>query len=282
MINEGKGISDIIKKDVDKIYQLFLDNSYSTHKHRFGNDKLGFKNLTIKFNHINNYYSNIQIDKLNNITVNIGIPTNGKEKRIKENIIHELTHVIEIIGLGDKDYPKYNRIKLSLREFKDQPISKAMDFITDVFYKTLDNEINANVAQTYIYFKSGGRCSEIVALSRLNDWETYKFYNNIKNIKLNILEDKLSKNEVDLFNSLLIKNGVRTISSDDISSWLRYWFKIFNRKADIFLNNSERILKEIEEDWKKFESYVTSIPNDSSKFIDYTLYLKKFDDFKNK
>jgi len=281
MINEGKGISDIIKEDVDKIYQLFLDNSYSTHTHRFGNDKLGFKNLTIKFNHLNNYYSNIQIDKLNNITVNIGIPTNGKEKRIKENISHELTHVIEIIGLGDKDYPKYNRIKLSLREFKDQPISKAMDFITDVFYKSLDNEINANVAQTYIYVKSDGRCSEIEALRRLNDWETYKFYWNIKNIKLDILEDKLSKDEVDLFNSLLIKNGVRTISSDNISNWLRYWFKIFNRKADIFLNNSERILKEIEEDWKKFESYATSIPNDSSKIIDYTTYLKKFDDFKN-
>ena len=102
----------------------------------------------------------------------------------------------------------------------------------DVFYKTLDNEINANVAQTYIYVKSDGRCSEIEALRRLNDWETYKFYNNIKNIKLDILEDKLSKDEVDLFNSLLIKNGVRTISSDNISNWLRYWFKIFNRRLN--------------------------------------------------
>jgi len=45
-----------------------------------------------------------------------------------------------------------------------------------------------------------------------------------------------------------IKNGVKTISSYNISSWLIYWFKIFNRKANIFLNNSERILKEIEED----------------------------------
>ena len=281
MLNEGRGISDVIKEDVDKIYQLFLDNLYSTHSYRFGNDKLGFKDLTIKFNHLNNYYSNIQIDKSNKITVNIGIPTNGKEKRVKENITHELTHVIEIIGLNDKDYPKYNRIKLSLREFKYQPISKAMEFITDVFYKTLDNEINANVAQTYIYVKSDGRCSEIEALNRLNEWETYKFYNNIKNIKLDILENKLSKGEVNLFNSLLIKNGVKTISSDNISNWLRYWFKIFNRKAEIFLNNSERILKEIEEDWIKFESYVISIPNDSSKIIDYTPYLKKFDDFKN-
>lgn len=280
MLNEGKGISDIVKEDVDKIYQLFLNNSYSTHTYRFGNDKLGFKDLTINFNHLNNYYSNIQIDKLNSIIVNIGIPINGKEKRIKENITHELTHVIEIIGLNNKDYPKYNKIKISLIEFKDQPISKAMEFITDVFYKTLDNEINANVAQTYIYVKSDGRCSEIEALNRLNEWETYKFYKNIKNVKLNILESKLSKNEVNEFNSLLINNGVKTISSQDISNWLRYWFKIFNRKSEVFLHNSERILKEIEEDWKKFESYATTIPNDNSNVIDYTPYLKRFDDFK--
>ena len=72
--------------DVDKIYQLFLDNSFSTHTYKFGKEKLGFRDLKINFNHLNNYYSNIQIDKLNNITVNIGIPTNGKEKRVKENI----------------------------------------------------------------------------------------------------------------------------------------------------------------------------------------------------
>lgn len=278
MINEGKGISDVIKEDVDKIYQLFLDNSFSTHTYKFGKEKLGFRDLTIKFNHLNNYYSNIQIDKLNNITVNIGIPTNGKEKRVKENIAHELTHVMEILGLSDKEYPKYNRIKLSLREFKDYPMSKAMEFLTDVFYKTLDNEVNANVAQTYIYVKSDGRCSKEVALIRLKEWETYKLYNSIKNIKLNILEDKLTSEEVNHFNSLLIKNDVKTISSDNIMIWLNYWFKIFRRKADIFLKNSERILEEIEEDWKKFENYTTSIPG-YPKVIDYSPYIKKFDDF---
>jgi len=258
---------------------LFLEHSYSQHSYKFGSDKLGFIDLIIKFNNINNYYSNIQIDNSSNITVNIGIPTNGKEKRIKENISHELTHVVEILELGDRDYPKYNRIKLSLMEFKEQEISKAMEFITDIFYKTLDNEINANVAQTYIYVKSDGKCSKIESMKRLNEWETYKLYNNIKNIKLEILEDKLSKDEVDKFNSILIKNGVKTISSNDIMNWLKYWFKIFNRKADVFLKNSERILKEIEEDWKEFENYVTSIPDDS-KIINYTHYLKKFNNFK--
>lgn len=68
---------------------------------------------------------------------------------------------MEILGLSNKEYPKYNRIKLSLREFKDYPMSKSMEFLTDVFYKTLDNEVNANVAQTYIYVKNDGRCSKI-------------------------------------------------------------------------------------------------------------------------
>jgi len=279
MINEGKGISDVIKEDVDKIYQLFLDDSFSTHTYKFVKDKLGFRDLTIKFNHLNNYYSNIHIDRLNNITVNIGIPTNGKERRVKENIAHELTHVMEILGLSNKEYPKYNRIKLSLREFKDYPMSKAMEFLTDVFYKTLDNEVNANVAQTYIYVKSDGRCSKEQALIRLKEWETYKLYDSIKNIKLDILENKLTKDEVNKFNSLLTKNDVKTISSDNIMIWLNYWFKIFKRKADIFLKNSERILKEIEEDWKIYEQYVSSIPKDYDKVIDYSPYIKKFDDF---
>ncbi len=274
MLNESKGISNLIKENVDKIYQLYLDNSYSTHNYTFGD-----KNIIIKFNHLNNYYSNIQIDKQNNITVSIGIPTNGKEKRVKENITHELTHVIEILGLGNKDYPKYNKIKKSLIEFKDHPMSKAMEFITDIFYKTLDNEVNANVAQTYIYIKSDGRCSKEEALSKLKDWETYKLYDNIKNINLDILESKLSKEEIDTFNSILIKNNVKTISSNNINTWLNYWFKIFKRKAETFLKNSKRILDEIESDWKIYEQY-TSI-EEYDKVIDYSKYIKKFDEYSN-
>ena len=274
MLNESKGISNLIKENVDKIYQLYLDNSYSTHNYTFGD-----KNIIIKFNHLNNYYSNIQIDKQSNITVSIGVPTNGKEKRVKENITHELTHVIEILGLGNKEYPKYNKIKKSLIEFKDNPMSKAMEFITDIFYKTLDNEVNANVAQTYIYIKSDGRCSKEEALSRLKDWETYKLYDNIKNINLDILESKLSKEEIDTFNSILIKNNVRTISSYNINTWLNYWFKIFKRKAETFLKNSKRILDEIESDWKIYEQY-TSI-EEYDKVIDYSKYIKKFDEYSN-
>ena len=274
-INEGKGISDTIKEDTNKIWYLFKLNSYSTHTYKFGNDKLNYKDITINFNHINNYYSNISIDKSNKITVNIGIPTNGKEKNVKENITHELTHLIEILGLNNKDYPKYNKIKISLIEFNKYPMSTAMGFITDVFYKTLHNEINANVAQTYIYVKDDGRCTKEEAIKRLNEWDTYKFYNNIKNIKLEILFTKISKQEVITFNNILIKNGVKTISSDDIMVWLNYWFKTFKRKSDVFLKNSERILKEIEKDWEIFEKYVSNT-YDSTKIIDYTTYISNY------
>jgi hypothetical protein len=283
MLNEGKGISETIKEDINKIWDLFLNDSYSTHSFNFGNDKIGYKVLIIKFNYINNYYSNISIDKLNNIVINIGIPTNGKEKRVKENISHELTHVIELLGLNGKDYPRYNKIKTSLREFKNYPMSEAMIFITDVFYKTLDNEINANIAQTYIYVKSDGKCSKEDALKRLKEWETYKLYDNIKNIKLEILSSNLKQKEIDDFNDILLKNDVKTISSNNMKIWLNYWFKFFKRKSVIFIKNSERILDEIGKDWKMFENYIDNEYDGSKKYFIYpisltltTLKIKKF------
>jgi len=279
MLNEGKGISDIIKNEVNNIWKLFINNSYSSHILKFGRDDIGYRDITIIFNNINSYYSNIKIIKPNNIIVNIGIPTNGNENRVKENISHELTHVIEILGIGDKDYPKYNKIKTSLLKFKNYSMSNAMEFITDIFYKTLDNEVNANVAQTYIYIKSEGRCSKDDAILRLKDWETYKLYDNIKNIKMSILVSQLKQKEVDDFNDILIKNDVKTITSNSIETWLNFWFKIFKLKSDVFLKNSERILNEIEKDWEIFETYVSNTYN-KSKVIDYNKYISDFNNFK--
>ena len=90
---------------------------------------------------------------------------------------------------------------------------------------------------------------------------------------------KNTKEEIDTFNSILIKNNVRTISSNNINTWLNYWFKIFKRKAETFLKNSKRILDEIESDWKIYEQY-TSI-EEYDKVIDYSKYIKKFDEYSN-
>jgi len=77
MLNEGKGISDVIKEEIDNIWNLFLQNSYSKHKLLIGYDKIGYKNYELQFVERNNYYSNLKVDKFRNCVITIGVPPNG-------------------------------------------------------------------------------------------------------------------------------------------------------------------------------------------------------------
>jgi hypothetical protein len=275
MIKEGKGISDVVKDEVHNIWNLFQQNSYSTHNLTIGYDKIGFKEYEIKFVERNNYYSHLNVDKFRNCSITIGIPPNGKERRVKEVISHELTHLIEIIGLNKKDYPRYWNIKQSLMEFK--PKTKAGELITRCIYKTLDNEVNANVAQTYVYLNNFGMMSKSNYLDKLKEYSEWIEYNNILKISKENIKSKVDPSEIEDLNNILIKNGVDTIRTFDIDNWFNFWFKIFNRKANIYLKNSQRIIDEVVDKYKHWEGYST-IPNDG-KVIDYSPYIKKFDDF---
>jgi hypothetical protein len=275
MINEGKGISDVVKDEVDNIWNLFQQNSYSTHNITIGYDKIGFKEYEIKFVERNNYYSNLNVDKFRNCSITIGIPPNGKEKRVKEVISHELTHLIEIIGLNKKDYPRYWNIKQSLMEF--EPKTKAVELITHCIYKTLDNEVNANVAQTYVYLNNFGMMSKSNYLDKLKEYSEWIEYNNILKISKENIKSKVYPSEIEDLNNILIKNGVDTIKSFNIDNWFNFWFKIFHRKSNTYLKNSQRIIDEVMDKYKHWEGYST-IPNDG-KIIDYSPYIRKFDDF---
>ena len=275
MINEGKGISDVVKDEVDNIWNLFQQNSYSTHNLTIGYDKIGFKEYEIKFVERNNYYSHLNVDKFRNCSITIGIPPNGKERRVKEVISHELTHLIEIIGLNKKDYPRYWNIKQSLMEFK--PKTKAGELITRCIYKTLDNEVNANVAQTYVYLNNFGIMSKSNYLDKLNEYSEWIEYNNILKISKENIKSKVDPSEIEDLNNILIKNGVNTIRSFNIDNWFNFWFKTFHRKSNIYLENSQRIIDEVVDKYKHSEEYST-IPNDG-KIIDYSPYIKKFEYF---
>jgi hypothetical protein len=274
MINEGRGISDVVKDEVDNIWNLFQQNSYSTHNLTIGYDKIGFKEYEIKFAERNNYYSHLNVDRFRNCSITIGIPPNGKEKRVKEVISHELTHLIEIIGLNKKDYPRYWNIKQSLMEF--EPKTKAGELITHCIYKTLDNEVNANVAQTYVYLNNFGMMSKSNYLDKLKEYSEWIEYNNILKISKDI-KSKVDTTEIEELNNILIKNGVDTIGSFNIDNWFNFWFKIFHRKANVYIKNSQRIIDEVMDKYKHWEGYST-IPNDG-KVIDYSPYIKKFEDF---
>jgi hypothetical protein len=278
MINEGKGISDTIKEDVDKIYQLFLDNSYSTHNLSIGYEKIGFKDYELKFIERNNYYSNLRVDRFRNCFITIGIPTNGKEKRVKEVISHELTHLIEIVGIGKKDYSRHWNIKKSIMEFK--PKTKAGEILSHSIYKTLDNEVNANIAQTYVYLNNFGIMSRSGYFNKLMEYSEWIEYNNILKLNKENIKSKVDPVEIEELNNILLKNGVKTIKTFNLDNWFNFWFKIIQRKSNIYIKNSQRIIDEVLKKYNHFEEYST-IPNDSSKIIDYTPYLKKFDDFKN-
>lgn len=275
MINEGKGISDVVKDEVDNIWNLFQQNSYSTHNLTIGYDKIGFKEYEIKFAERNNYYSHLNVDRFRNCSITIGIPPNGKEKRVKEVISHELTHLIEIIGLNKKDYPRYWNIKQSLMEF--EPKTKAGELITHCIYKTLDNEVNANVAQTYVYLNNFGMMSKSNYLDKLKEYSEWIEYNNILKISKDNIKSKVDATEIEELNNILIKNGVDTIGSFNIDNWFNFWFKIFHRKANVYIKNSQRIIDEVMDKYKHWEGYST-IPNDG-KVIDYSTYIKKIDDF---
>lgn len=268
MINEGRGISNIIKSEVNVLWDLFQENSYSKHHLTIGNDD-NFKDYTLEFVKRNNYYSNLKVDKHRNCSITIGIPMNGKENRVKEVIVHELTHLIEIIGLNKKDYPKYWNIKKSLIKFK--PFTKAGDFLKYLIYKTLDNEVNANVAQTYVYLNNFGLMSKSELLNKLKDYSQWIEYNNILEVDKEKLKLKIDKKEIEDLNNILLENGVRTIKNFDIDIWFKFWFKVFKKNAKVYLKNSQRMIDEILEKYK-LEEYSTW-PN-TEKVVNYSEFLK--------
>lgn len=253
MITEGRGISDIVKDEVNNIWDLFKNNSYSTHELSIGYDKIGFKEYKLIFVERNNYYSNINFDKFRNCIITIGIPPNGKEKRVKEVISHDLTHLIEVIGLNKKDYPKYWDIKRSLIEFK--PKTKAGELISHCIYKTLDNEINANIAQTYIYLDNFGMIPKSKYIDRLKEYSEWLEYNNILKINKDNIKSKVVKSEIEELNDILIKNGVDTPKVFDFDGWFDFWFKIFNKKSNIYIRKSKKIISEVMDKYKHWKDY---------------------------
>ncbi len=270
-INEGLGINNLIKITVDDIWQLFIKNGYDKiTKFTFGDDKLGFTDLSILFILKNNYNSHITIPN-GKYQIVLGIPINGKEDRIKEVISHELTHLVELLNLNGKGFPKYNNIKKALVAFNTT--DKKLTDIKYFIYKTLDNEINANVAQTYIYLKNLGMLPYSEYLEKLLIYPTYVEYSNISKLSPTLLVKNIDISELKEFNDLLIKNDVKTIDTTNVSDWIDFWNAIFKKKANLYLKKSKRIISEIQNDYKHYEEYSNDISELDNNTIDYTKYI---------
>ena len=115
-------------------------------------------------------------------------------------------------------------------------------------------------------------------LDKLREYSEWIEYDNILKINKENIKSKVNPYEIEELNNILIKNGVDTIKSFNIDDWFSFWFKIFHKKSNKYIINSQRIIDEVVSKYKHWEGYST-IPNDG-KIPDYSEYIKKFEDFK--
>ena len=280
-INEKLGIPDIVIENTEHIIELFKKKSYSSNNNYIFNNK----KITINFNLLNNYYANFIIDVNKNYIVNLGIPHNYRENKLKQVISHELTHVYELLSITYNTapnmpikYPKYNSIKKALNVFNPQ--TRELQVIKQFIYMTLDNEINANVAQTYFYLKNFGNSSKFELLDRLEEYSDRKTYKDIillaKNHTLltnKIINSPIAVSELLLLDKLLKITKTKTPDISDISKYIDDWFVIFSKKANKVLKRQSRILAPFLERIKTFTNYVNTYTLEPLAYVSYEDYL---------
>ena len=242
MIDEGRGISELNKEETENLFNVFKKDGYKTFDHQILN-----RIVEITFSEEN--YDSKFYKKLGKYYLLISCPKNYDELKLKTIITHELNHFIEVSKIEDKKYryPNYNKIKKSLIDF--DPKSKQLQFFKHIIYKTLDNEVNANVSQTYTYLRSFNSDNDDYLRSKLEEYEIRKEYQNLLNFNISKFKSDIKLNNIDFreFNEILIKNGVDDfldfIYERNIDRYIDNWFKIIKSNIKKLLKKQDNIIK---------------------------------------
>jgi hypothetical protein len=278
-LNEGRGISELNKEETINLFNIFKSNSFSTFEYQILN-----RFIEISFN-IGNYDSKFY-KKSNKYYFLITCPEYFDEIKLKSIISHELNHFIEVSKIEDNKfrYPNYNKIKKSLIEFN--PESKQLQFFKHIIYKTLDNEINANVAQTYTYLRSFNTNDDILLKDELKKYEVSIEYNNLLEFDVNEFKNDIKNNSINFeeFNNILLRNDVGNfldfinynLSTD---KYIDCWFKIIYSNIKKLLEKQTNIIKEVIEDINKLNNYSSEYPVNEKVVLNYIQYLN--DNIKN-
>jgi hypothetical protein len=276
MINEGRGISDINKNEINNIFNLFINSGYTTGiKYKLNNI-----DIIINFTLQKNYYSNFHYKSFKYF-LNIGIPKNYNIIKVKEIITHELNHLTEYNSLTKrkKVTPLYDTIKKSILKF--EPKTDELQFFKHFVYKILDNEINAKVSQTYTYLKQFNIDDYDFLLKKLNEYDERIDYINLGNFNENkiiedIINNQLAKDELIKLNDLFLAEHVYRYLNfleeiDNINSYIKKWFKFGRINISKLLKKQEYIIKEVIEDME----YTTEFPISEGMIISYNKYIKE-------
>lgn len=273
MIDEGRGISELNKEETENLFNVFKKDGYKTFDHQILN-----RIVEITFSEEN--YDSKFYKKLGKYYLLISCPKNYDELKLKTIITHELNHFIEVSKIEDKKYryPNYNKIKKSLIDF--DPKSKQLQFFKHIIYKTLDNEVNANVSQTYTYLRSFNSDNDDYLRSKLEEYEIRKEYQNLLNFNISKFKSDIKLNNIDFreFNEILIKNGVDDfldfIYERNIDRYIDNWFKIIKSNIKKLLKKQDNIIKKVIEDINKLNNYTSEYPISEKIILNYTEYLK--------
>jgi hypothetical protein len=274
-MNEGRGISDINKEETENIFNTFLLNGFSTFEHQILN-----RIIEITFEE-GDYYGKFYKSN-NKFYIKFTCPKYYNQLKIKTIITHELTHFIEVSKIEDKKYkyPNYNNIKKSLIEFT--PKNRQLIFFKHLLYKTLDNEINANVSQTYTYLRSFNSMNENLLRIKLEEYDIRKEYKSLLSFNISKFKTDIISNNIrfDEFNEILIKNNVGEFldfinKKISIEKYIDYWYKIIISNVKKLLKKQDNIIKEAIEDINDSNNYSTEFPLDEKVILNYNEYLKE-------
>jgi hypothetical protein len=282
-INEGRGISNIIKKYTTIIYESLKCNDDNDIILDFDDESLQLKNVFINyvlsdrnFGLFDPRYAIFKDGYLYNIIINLEINKNDfNSTKLKEIITHELTHCMEYYKI------KLNEIKFNFdivvsNESKYISVRKSINSINfdndwnilkSLIYLSLDTEYNSRISQLYQFLIDLKSKDREFLLSKLLNSETYKSYNYLNEfnpenflIRLKLLiGENATIGEINRLNDELIRNNVnklkgyefiKIVDINNIKNYLENWNKLFKQKNKKHLEKIDKIIDEVISDVK--------------------------------
>lgn len=278
-INESRGISDFIKKlsttitggvykkyeelsnSSDSGFTLVLDLNYEE-------IKMIKKIIVIIKNNNRNYNSKfVSKNELNKEFDDIFLEFDLPLKKdldpfyLHELVMHEMTHLYEYYNIvkNKKAFPLYDKIKKSLIRTLKQDEFDVFSYFRNLVYLTLDNELNARVAQTYQLLKFQNIKSKDLLLNNLKTTHIWKKYKEIDNFNpkkytsdlLEFIGLDLTKILINQFNLELKNNDIdfkfiKNVENElDILLYFNNWNKRFKYKLKKHLNKLNRVIDEV-------------------------------------
>lgn len=202
------------------------------------------------------------VGPLNTIRVRLDIPVVPDPGNLAEVLTHEFTHLYEFyqIQTNNRKFPLYDRVKKGLIRTSFQESFDIFLYFRNLIYLTLDNEMNARVAETAEYLRKFRTTDRDVLTTALRTSPAWKKVGEIDRFDpRSFTKDLISEVGVDLagilisgFNKELRRNGVpyTQVSQDvrteeEILIYFREWSRRFRRKLRIHIKKLQRCIYDV-------------------------------------